>query len=442
MKLKMLSLAVALSFPTLSFAQAMDFKACVETTLTQNPEIEVSAQRTQQAESALAASKAARLPQITASLTASTSDNALNVFGMKLQQRQVVQDDFIPSDLNNPDSHNDFNTRVEMRLPIWNGGKITSYQEQAQAMIRAAQHGDEAVRQYLTFHVFQAYEGVHTARRYLEVAQKGVEASESYVKTTQDLVDQGILVRSELLTAQVHLSEARTALQQAENQEMIALDGLRVLMNMAPGDYLEIGPSQSLTLPVDSIEELTSMAVSNSPKLDAKRQEAQSAMVSVDAVRADKYPSFNLMARNDWNDESLGLNSSSYTIAAVASWKLTDFGATSSAIDRAQAQANEKKAKIHSEENSLRLEVLTAWHNLQLNEKKAKSQRISIGQAAEAQRLVLKRYENGLSTMTEVLASLALLDKARADLVKTEYEANVYKAKLRLATGTLSIDLL
>ncbi len=439
MKLKILSLAILFSVPSFSYAQVMDFKASVEMALAQNPEMQVSDFRMQQAESALKASKAARLPQITASMTASSSDNALNVFGMKLQQREVVQADFIPRDLNNPASHNDFNTRIEMLLPIWNGGKITASQNQARAMLQATRYGDEAVQQFLTFHVYQAYEGVHTARRYIEVAKKGVEASESYVKTTQDLMDQGLVVRSELLTAQVSLSKAKISLEQAKNEEQLALDGLRVLLNMDAGEPLEIGPKHVIKLPQGSLEELSQLAITQNPELDAKRHQAQSALNSVDVVRAEIYPSFNVMARNDWHDDGFGIDSSSYTVAAVMSWKLTDFGVTDSKIARANAAASEKRAALRAKENQVRLDILTSWRNLQLNKQQAKVQKATIEQASEAQRLVMRRYENGLATMTEVLNSHVMLDKVRADLVKTEFKANMYKAKLRLATGTMSI---
>ncbi len=441
MKIKIIYffLVSLLSVSTLSFAQKMDFKDIVEITLSQNAEIHVSSFRLQQAEAALKEAKAARLPQITASITSSLSDNALNVFGMKLQQAKVVQSDFIPRDLNNPGAYTDFNPRIEMLVPVWNGGKVVAYQNQAKAMIKASQYGDEAVRQFLIFNVYHAYEGVHTARRYIEVAEKGVKAAESYVKTTENLMRQGLVVRSELLTAQVSLSKAKIMLDQAVNKEMTALDGLRSLMNMSPDEAFEIGQAHVIDLPANSVEKLISLAMSQNPRLDAKRHEATSLARSVDAIRADTSPSFNIMARNDWHDESLGLNSSSYTVAAVASWKFADFGVNDSAVDRANAAVNEKKSKLRSEENKIQLEILTAWRNLQLNKKQAINQKATIEQAIEAQRLVKMRYKNGVATMTELLNSQVMLDKTRADLVRTEFTANMYKAKLRLTTGSMSL---
>jgi len=41
--------------------------------------------------------------------------------------------------------------------------------------------------------------------------------------------------------------------------------------------------------------------------------------------------------------------------------------------------------------------------------------------------------------MTEVLASQTQLDKTRADLVKSQFDINVQKAKIKLAIGSMSL---
>ncbi|QBZ82436.1 TolC family protein [Hydrogenovibrio crunogenus] len=454
-----LPIAMWVAFFSSAEAASLDFKACVETALGQNPEMEVSEYRLKQAEYALAESNANRMPQVTASFTGTNSNNAMNVFGMKLSQRDAAFSDFgfnatsaaefgagnyeyKPDDLNNPGSYSDFNSRLEVMIPVWNGGKVSSYQNQAKAMIKAAQHGDKAVQQYLTYNVYQAYEGVHTARAFVSVAQQAVKASEAYVKTTQNLVDQGVVVRSELLSANVHLSEAKTALEKAKTQELIAKDNLKMLMAVDPNMPLEIGPRVDVSLPANSIGELTTMATTTNPKLEAQREEARSSRAAIDASKADQYPSFNIMARGEFNDDTVGFDSSSYTVAGIVSWKITDFGITSNRINKARAAARQKQAALRSQENQTRLAVLKSWRTLKVAEKQVSSNRLAVEQAEEAQRLIMKRYKNGVSTMTEVLASQAQLDKARADLVQSIFEKNIHKAKLRLEAGVMSIDQL
>jgi len=455
-KLPALLLAVAAAMPLTANAEKLDFKACVNSALNQNPEMAVSSARIEQAEGALQKAESSRLPQITLSVTGSNSDNALNVFGMKLQQRQATFGDFginqfpfsdpasssniAPSDLNNPDAHTDFNTRIEMLIPVWNGGKIGSYEDQAAAMIEAARKGDLAVQQFLTFNVYQAYEAVHAARSFINVANQAKETAQSYVKTTSNLVEQGVVVRSEFLSAKVNESAVDVALLKAQGQEQIALDTLKMLMGVDASAEVDVASRVDLELPVDNVEELLSMALNSNHELDAKRKEAASSTFSVDAAKADYYPSFNLMLRQDWNDESLALSNGSYTVAGVVSWKITDFGVTGGAVDMANASAAQKKAAVKSHENKLRLDVLSTWRKLEIAKKQVGSSVLAVQQADEAQDLIMKRYKNGVSTITEVLAGETQLGKARADLVSARYDVNVLKAKLLLLTGRMDVQ--
>ncbi len=444
MKLKTLALAMSLALPGLVQAATLDFKACVDQTLAQNPQREVSAARMAQAQAALQQASRSRLPQFTLSLTVSQSDNPLNVFGMKLQQANVDMATDMSSNevLNNPEAYTDYNTRVEMLLPIWNGGKISSFKKQAKAMVEAAQNGDVAVQQMLTFYVYQAYEGLHAARSFIKVADQALKAADAYVITTRNLVTQGIVVRSELLSAQAHRAEVELMLEQAKNQEQMALDGLRSLMGMDDNAPLDIAGRVDIALPSEDVNELTQMALSANPMLAALRNQAKAGHAAVGAERAAYYPSFNLMARNDWNDKEFGTTASSYTVAAVASWKITDFGVTGGAVDRANAQAREQDAQLRAEEQKVRLDVLKAWREYQNASKKVHSNKLAVAYANEAQELIMKRYQTGVSTMTEVLASQTQLDKARAELVNAEYSMNIQKAQLRLATGRMSLDQL
>ncbi|MCF6298801.1 MAG: TolC family protein [Thiomicrorhabdus sp.] len=435
-----LASSIALMSPSLVLAEVFNFKESVHQALSHNPEMDLSSARLQQAQSALKKAELGRLPQVNLSLTAANTTNALSAFGMKLQQQSVVTSDFSLDTLNNPNAYTDFNTRIEMQLPVWNGGKIAHYEAQASAMIQAAKQGDVAVQQQLTYQIYHAYEAVHAARAHIQVAEQAVRTAEAFVTTTQNLLNEGVVVRSELLSAKVHLSTAKTSLLEAKGQEAIALDRLKILMNKNVMDTVDVAERVNLTLPANSVGALLSLALDGNPQLNAKRDEAASSVYDARIAKADHYPHFNIMMRQEWNNDALALENSSYTVAGVVSWKVTDFGVTQSSVDMANASAMQKRAAVRAQENRLRMEVLSYWQNMQVAEQQVVADRLAVEYATEAQSLVLKRYEGGVATMTEVLASKTQLDKAKAELVSAEFDVNIYKAKLRLATGTMSIE--
>ncbi len=434
--------SIAFLSPNMAYAEVFDFKESVHQALTYNPEMALSAARLQQANSALHKAESSRLPQINLSLTAANTTNALSAFGMKLQQQSVAVSDFSLDTLNNPDAYTDFNTRIEMKLPVWNGGKMGHYEAKAAAMIQAAQQGDLAVQQQLTYQIYHAYEAVHAARAHIQVAEQAVRTAEAFVNTTQNLLNEGVVVRSELLSAKVHLSMATTNLLEAKGQETIALDQLKILMNKPITESVDVAERVSLTLPAHSVDALLTMALDRNPHLKAQRDKAASSAYDARIAKADHYPHFNIMMRQEWNNDALALDNSSYTVAGVVSWQVTDFGVTQSSVDMANASTMQQQAAVRSQENRIRLEVLSNWQKMQVALQQVVADRLAVEHATEAQALIVKRYEGGVATMTEVLASKTQLDKAKAELVSAEFDVNIYKAKLRLATGTMSIEQL
>ncbi|NTV96351.1 MAG: TolC family protein, partial [Thiobacillus sp.] len=347
-------LAVALAMVTpAAWSETLAFKQCVDQAIAQNPEMAISEAQVKQAEAAVRQAEGNRLPRLNLSLTASRSNDALNAFGMKLGQRNATFGDFgagefdptnpnvlsvAPHDLNHPDAVNNFNTRVELLVPVYNGGMVGQYVKQAQSYVRAAQAGDRMARQQLTKNVLMAYQGVHTARAYIQVAKEGIAAAEEYVRITERLHQQGMAVKSDLLSAQVNLADVRLKLAEARNAEAMALDQLHLLLGKPLAEPLDVGEPVMPTLLAGETDALRAQAQANHQGLSALRAQGEGASAAVEAARAGLKPQFNVMLRQDWNDDSLGLGAASYTAAGVLSWTAFDGGSTRAAVDRAGVQ--------------------------------------------------------------------------------------------------------
>lgn len=442
------------AFPS-AHGETLDFRQCVDLALKQNPDLMASRAQIEQAEGALRQAKGNRMPKLTASLTATRTNDALNAFGLKLSQRNATFNDFgagefnpanpnvlsvAPYNLNHPGAVTNYNTRLELQIPVYNGGMIQGYVDQARAAVQAAQHGDEAARQKVIFQVLQAYEGVHAARAYVAVAQKGEAAAEAYVKLTENLLKQGVVVRSDLLSAQVHLEDVRVQLEQARNGEATALDQLHLLLGVPLDRPLDVGPDFTPKPLAGQVSTLQQDALSANPGIQAMRQQLGAAAAGVAVARAANRPHFNLMARQDWNNNTPAPAASSYTVGGVLSWQLFDGGATRGAVDRAEASRSELMSRLQQAEAGIGFQVADAVRKAAEAERRVAARELAVQQAEEAQRLVSKRYQNGVTTMVEVLGAQAQLDKARADLVAARYDLAVQRAAVRLAVGKLDPD--
>lgn len=437
--------------------ETLDFAAAVQRALSQNPDIVVAGTQVGQAQAAVKQSEGARMPKVTASVNVTRTNDALNAFGLKLSQRNATFNDFgagefnpanpgvldvAPHNLNYPDPVNNFNARLEAQLPLYTGGMITGYNEQAKAYLRAARQGDVLARQKVIFDVLRAYEGVHTARAYEDVAKLGRNAAESYVKTIESLLKGGVVVKSDLLSAKVHLEDVKVQQAQAQNAVQQALDQLHLLLGMPLTAPLDVAGSVEVRPLPGKLSDYQAEALKSNPGLAALRNQLDAAQAAVKVARAGRYPQAGLLARFDTNDNHVGFDAHSYTLGGQLSWQVFDGGVTSGAIQRAQAGRDELAAKLNQAENGIAYQMAEAWRRADEAQQRVAARELAASQAEEAQRLVEKRYANGVTTITELLAAQAQLDKARADLVAARYDLKVQRANARLVAGNLQPDQL
>ncbi|WP_437556664.1 TolC family protein [Acidithiobacillus sulfuriphilus] len=452
---KQIQLAAAATFSlagiaAIAPAQAVDFTQCVDLALKQNPQILGARAQVAEARGGIREARGHLLPKLSASFTASESNNALTVFGMKLSQRQATFNDFgagqftgpsalgvAPNNLNHPGSYNNYGTRFKLDVPIWNGGAIWGRLDQAQAMLKAAQSGDEMAKQQLIFALLQAYEGVRAADAAIMVGEKAKTAAESAVKTTQSLLQRGVVVKSDLLSAQVHLEETELALQHAQDAKANALEGLAILIGWPADKPLTVDAPVQPAAPGADLPVLQAQALANNAGIQALQHQVKAAQAGITVARAAYLPHVNAMAIQEWNGSTLGNAVPSYTLAGVVSWDVLDF-ARGGGMDQADAKRQQSLATLQEAQDHLRLQVAQDWRSAREAARRVQVRKLAVQQMEEAQRLIRLRYENGVETITGLLRGQAELDQVRADLVEAHYQEAVARGALLLALGKLN----
>ena len=455
-----LLLAILLSPPIGSAAQgqvhSLSFLEAWQSALKQTPELLMSRARVAEAEAAFKTAHGSLFPQLQASYTGSGSDNALNVFGMKLTQRKATFNDFgagqfnpldptslfiAPENLNNPGWYDNYQGKLELQIPVFNGGKVRGYLEQARAYLGAAQQGDEMARQQLTLAVLKTYEGVRTANAFVGVAIKTVTAAEAYADLTDKLFARGVVSHNDQLRAQLNLSDVRLRMAEASAYLDKAYDQLRILVGLPDDSSPEVLDVLAVRMPQGTLQDLRLQLLETNPGLLAMGKKLDAVKAEVKIARADSLPHFNVVVSQEWNSPSVdSVGESASMIAGVLSWNLFDFGVRRGKVAQANARSVQQAAELQQARNQLRLQLDSAWRDVKLAAERVKVRELAIAQAEEAERLERLRYEKGVSTMTELLAVQAELDKARSDLVAARYQQIMQRAGLLLALGQLTPD--
>lgn len=423
-------------------AETLSLRQAAEAALNQNPELSVSQARVAQAESGLKQAEGARMPRVDVSLNVTHTNDALSAFGLKLGQERISAADFNPVTLNNPAAISNFNTRVEVSAPLYSGGRIGARQDEARAHVRAAQAGDAAARQQVLLDVLQAYQGVHLARAYIQVSEQAKTAASEYVRVAGNLHKQGMAVKSDLLSARVNLENAKLSVSEARRLEATALDRLKLLLGRKLDDDLDVGGEAQARLPAGEAEALRRQAIAQHPALQALRSQVEAAQAATVAARGAKRPQVNVMARHDWNDRDPGFGAASYTLGGTLSWNVFDGGHNNAAIDRAQAARLEQAARLRQTEEAIAFQVTEARRRALEAEARLAARGEAVKEAEEAQRLTRLRYENGVTTLVDLLSTQTQLDRARADLAQARHDLIVSRGQVLQAAGILDTEQL
>lgn len=434
-------------------ARTLAFPEALGLALAASPRLRESRAQEAAANAAQRAAHGAGLPRLSLSVAGSRSDNPLSVFGARLSQRAATFADFgadqftgpaslgvAPQRLDDPGAYDNFNTRLQLDVPLYTGGRAAAEAERAGRLAAAARLGDAAARQTLTYDVLAAYEGLRAARAEQQVTQAAGKAAAALLATTQRLYRQGAALKSDVLTAQVSLGQARLQEQAAANGASDALERLRILTGIPESETVRLGAAAVPVMPAGAPAQLAARALAANPGLRALERQVDAGRAGVTAARAAYRPSFSLVLQHEWNDRTLGLSAPSDTVAGVLKWNLFDFGVTSGDVSRARAEQDAASARLAQAQDDLRLDIRQAWRGARLAAQRVAVSESAAAEATEAQRILRLRYAQGVATLSDTLAGQARLDRARGERVRAEYQERLARAALLRALGELDLQ--
>ena len=244
--LSLLVLSLPCILPQIGRAgEPLSLEQAVATALANNPGLKAADARVEAADAGLLKSASGFLPKVNLSETWSRTDNPLMVLGTKLNREIVGPNDFNPVAINDPDPISNYNTRLSVTQPLFNGGKEYIGRSQAKLAKDASLQERERQRQETVYNVIKAYYGVLLAKAHNGVALQSIETSDANVKLAEARYKAGAVLQSDLLRAKVQYAEVKEMVTRSENALRLAAAGLNFAMGAPQGNEYEIAGTLS-----------------------------------------------------------------------------------------------------------------------------------------------------------------------------------------------------
>jgi len=431
-------LLVAAVAMTAYAGEQLSLDQAVETALKNHPNLRAADSQVEGAQANVLRSKSGFLPKVTLSETWSRSDNPLMVLGTKLNQEIVTPSDFNPAVMNDPDAMSNYNTRLSVMQPVFNGGKEYLGIKQARLASEAATQDRARARQETVFNVVKAYYGLLLAKEYDKVAIQSLETSAANVKLAEARFKAGAVLQSDLLRAKVQYAEVKEMATRYENGVKLAAANLNFAMGVTQDAEYAVEGALSAQDMKEGLDEMISGAFSLRPDLSSLGLNRKHAEANISQARTDYIPSLNLMGQVDLNSDRIaGNDAKSWAVMAVLQWNLFDGLVTTARVREATANAGRMRAMEEQMRSGVQLQVRQAYYNLQASLERIAATSSSVQEAEEGFRIVQKRYEAGMTTLVDVLGAENALIRSRTGALQALYDNNVAAAELKLATGTL-----
>lgn len=375
------------------------------------------------------------LPQVTASYTAMSTDNPLNAFGFKLQQRTIAQNDFNPELLNNPSGTTDFMGKLEVQLPLINLDLLYK-RKGAEKQTALYKFKTLRTKEYLTFEVQKAYLQLQLAYDAFRVLEEALITVKSVYTFTDNHFKQGLIQKSDLLNAQVHVATVESNLSKSKSAIGNASDYLSLLMDQKLGVIYTLSPQFN-----DQIQETNINQQIDSSRADfmAIQKAIESSNMMIKSSQMSYLPKLNAFGNYQYNDSQLtGFGARSYFAGLQLSWDIFNGGRRKNTIVAQKMERDKLSIQLAQQKDQSQLDLDKSFRALADVKYEILRLKASIEQSSEALRILQNRYQQGLENTTDVLMAETQLSQKKFDLAQAIFTSNVTKAYVQFLTTSTS----
>ncbi len=408
--------------------------------LEQNRELEAADARLGAAAAGFEEARAERLPRLDLAAAVQRTDNPALVFSNLLGQESFAAENFALDRLNQPDPLSNWQTRLTVTQPLWTGGRIGNAIGGAELQRDAADSGREATRQRVIHAVIAAYTAAVLADHELDVARESLATASAHVDWVRDLWQSGLVVESDVLQAEVRVSEIEELLIRAESGVEISRAALNLELGRDLGTPMALPADVELDSPAADLEldALVAAARDRRPDLRAARQLTGAAGRRVDLERAGRRPEIGLEASWEANAEDFfGADGDNWALTVGFQLDLFDGHRRRARVRRADHQRREAEARAALLAESVGLEVRRSLSLLGAARQRLEQSARGVRLAERSLEIIEDRYREGLTVLTELLDAQNALTRARLRRLGARRDVLLARASLDLATGNL-----
>ena len=419
---------------------ALSMKEAINCALQNNNELKALRNSLSAQQREIGIAKSNLMPKVRFDEVFTSTNNPAQDFALRINQRRFTSGDLAnaPGSFNKPDTINNFLTAVTLEQPIYVRKSFVGL-DMAKKEYSAQAFDFFRKQEEIAFNVSKTYLSAMTAQEYINVAQKAVVDSKEHLRIAQVRFKTGLGLYSDVLRASTAVTESEQNLVSAGKNLSLAKRALGLLLGIRASVEINSLTPQLCIKNIDYAN--TAIASRNDVKsLEAKVENAKN---NVKFADADYYPTVSSFGSYQLYDNRapFAAEGHNFIAGAAVKWEVFDGLKTKNTKLQAKDRVAEAQEYLEGFKNQIAYKIYESCQNIEEAQKNLELSTSALKTAEEGKRLVLKRWENSLSPMVDMLDAQINLDKARADVVKTTNDYKVALLSLSFESGILFKDL-
>lgn len=290
-------------------------------------------------------------------------------------------------------------------------------------------------KQIVIRNVRNSFDQYLLAKEYLELLRRTNLRLSKYHSSIKRRYEAGLVSKYDLIRTEAELAQNESQIIGAENNLLLAKDGLKVLIN-TDDEFEPIGEIEIIPFDVE-LDSAITWAVGRRAELENLITTKQIAEIGLKASTFSYLPTA-FGAVNYSHDKPYQLEEEwggSWVFTVGASWPI--FSGFKTKTQVAKARLAIKKVELSQEllRSGIEMEVKTAYYQLNMAKAMIEAQLKMIEQARKTRDMIEIRYSRGLATALELLDGELVYSQARIGHLQAMIDYNQAYNNLILAVG-------
>ncbi|AEE14754.1 outer membrane efflux protein [Thermodesulfobium narugense DSM 14796] len=336
-------------------------------------------------------------------------------------------------------SKDNFSYSLDANQLLYDFGATNSY-------IQSAYHSyKQSEKQYLDtlrqieYQVKQSYLNVLSAEQLYDTAKEGLDLANLILKYTQSEFDVGLVARSDVLSAEVEVQNAKISLLNAKNQINVSLANLANVLGYDPRKSFTISKTAYETPPKaiasNFADQIFSIAIKNRPDIAAAIEGIDAARYTLKNLKSSLYPKINLVGDYSRSDTKFPPENYSWFYGITATITFYNGGQNLSKIRQEQDILNSLIKTKDNLEDSIKLAVWTDILNLNNAYSTFELSDAAVKSALENLRVNEAQYREGLNSIIDLTTARNNYISAKNQRIINEYNYYLSLAALERDLG-------